>query len=50
MGIIILTRPPTEPPPPPPEFQATCPHEEGWYDENGNLICAACGKVLEESA
>ncbi len=52
--IIIITpmRPsPTHPDPlpiPPPELVASCPHNEAWYDENNNLICAACFAVLEE--
>jgi len=55
MSIIILTRPngPTDPqpnPPQPPELQLACPHESGYYAENGDLICWDCGKVLEEAA
>jgi hypothetical protein len=56
MSIIILTpmRPsPTRPDPlpiPPPELVLACPHTEAWYDEDQNLICAACFAVLAEGA
>lgn len=53
MGIVIKTGPgPTDPTPPPspPEVQAACPHENGYYDANDNIICLACGAVVSEGA
>lgn len=52
--IIVLNPPPGPtdplPAPAPPEIVAACPHDEAYYDYPGNLICAACFKVLEEAA